>query len=106
MYIYMCVCMYICVYIYTCVCVCIYIHICMYVYVCMYVYPYICAYMYICMFLYMYVYMQVPCSRADVFNNTGLSLLEKRLLMKFLNFAADYEQHSGEFVGVYHSCVL
>ena len=56
--------------------------------------------MYICMFLYMYVYMQVPCSRADVFNNTGLSLLEKRLLMKFLNFAADYEQHSGEFVGV------
>ncbi|XP_025085807.1 rab proteins geranylgeranyltransferase component A 2-like isoform X2 [Pomacea canaliculata] len=37
---------------------------------------------------------KVPCSRADVFSSKILTLPEKRLLMKFLTFAAEYEQHS------------
>lgn len=39
---------------------------------------------------------QVPCSRADVFNSKELSMVEKRMLMKFLTFCLDYEQHPGE----------
>lgn len=40
---------------------------------------------------------KVPCSRADVFSSKALSLLEKRLLMKFLTFAAEYDQHPEEY---------
>ncbi|KAK1327980.1 hypothetical protein QTO34_012402 [Cnephaeus nilssonii] len=40
---------------------------------------------------------QVPCSRADVFNSKELSMVEKRMLMKFLTFCLDYEQHPGEY---------
>ncbi|EDL13208.1 rab proteins geranylgeranyltransferase component A 2 [Mus musculus] len=40
---------------------------------------------------------QVPCSRADVFNSKELSMVEKRMLMKFLTFCLDYEQHSDEY---------
>ncbi|NXA54169.1 RAE2 geranylgeranyltransferase, partial [Nothocercus julius] len=36
---------------------------------------------------------QVPCSRADVFNSKQLTMVEKRLLMKFLTFCLEYEQH-------------
>uniref|UniRef100_A0A8C8SPE7 Rab proteins geranylgeranyltransferase component A n=1 Tax=Pelusios castaneus TaxID=367368 RepID=A0A8C8SPE7_9SAUR len=36
---------------------------------------------------------QVPCSRADVFNSKQLTMVEKRMLMKFLTFCLDYEQH-------------
>lgn len=39
---------------------------------------------------------QVPCSRADVFNSRDLTMAEKRMLMKFLTFCVDYEQHAGE----------
>ncbi|XP_051003901.1 rab proteins geranylgeranyltransferase component A 2 [Acomys russatus] len=39
---------------------------------------------------------QVPCSRADVFNSKELTMVEKRMLMKFLTFCLDYEQHSDE----------
>lgn len=38
---------------------------------------------------------QVPCSRADVFNSKELSMVEKRMLMKFLTFCLDSEQHPG-----------
>ncbi|XP_071979037.1 rab proteins geranylgeranyltransferase component A 1 [Engystomops pustulosus] len=40
---------------------------------------------------------QVPCSRADVFSSKQLSMIEKRTLMKFLTFCADYEQHPEEY---------
>ncbi|XP_040180977.1 rab proteins geranylgeranyltransferase component A 1 isoform X2 [Rana temporaria] len=40
---------------------------------------------------------QVPCSRADVFSSKQLSMIEKRTLMKFLTFCADYEQHIEEY---------
>ncbi|XP_034964383.2 rab proteins geranylgeranyltransferase component A 2-like [Zootoca vivipara] len=42
---------------------------------------------------------QVPCSRADVFNSKQLTLVEKRMLMKFLTFCLDYEQHPDEYQG-------
>ncbi|CAL1539756.1 unnamed protein product [Lymnaea stagnalis] len=40
---------------------------------------------------------QVPCSRADVFSSKIVSLVEKRLMMKFLQFAADYESSPQEY---------
>ncbi|NWT62399.1 RAE1 geranylgeranyltransferase, partial [Erythrocercus mccallii] len=40
---------------------------------------------------------QVPCSRADVFNSRQLTMVEKRMLMKFLTFCLDYEQHAEEY---------
>ncbi|XP_018427421.1 PREDICTED: rab proteins geranylgeranyltransferase component A 1-like [Nanorana parkeri] len=40
---------------------------------------------------------QVPCSRADVFSSKQLSMIEKRTLMKFLTFCADYDQHIEEY---------
>ncbi|KAM5145681.1 rab proteins geranylgeranyltransferase component A 1 [Mantella aurantiaca] len=40
---------------------------------------------------------QVPCSRADVFSSKQLSMIEKRTLMKFLTFCADFEQNTEEY---------
>ncbi|XP_065143370.1 rab proteins geranylgeranyltransferase component A 1 [Paramisgurnus dabryanus] len=40
---------------------------------------------------------QVPCSRADVFASKQLTVIEKRMLMKFLTFCLDYEQHPEEY---------
>ncbi|KAM5237592.1 rab proteins geranylgeranyltransferase component A 2 [Ctenodactylus gundi] len=40
---------------------------------------------------------QVPCSRADVFNSKELTMVEKRMLMKFLTFCLDYEQNPDEY---------
>ncbi|XP_010590997.1 rab proteins geranylgeranyltransferase component A 1 isoform X1 [Loxodonta africana] len=40
---------------------------------------------------------QVPCSRADVFNSKQLTMVEKRMLMKFLTFCMDYEEHPDEY---------
>lgn len=40
---------------------------------------------------------QVPCSRADVFNSKALTMVEKRVLMKFLTFCLDYECHPDEY---------
>lgn len=40
---------------------------------------------------------QAPCSRADVFNSKELTMVEKRMLMKFLTFCLDYEQHPDEY---------
>ncbi|XP_005409778.1 PREDICTED: rab proteins geranylgeranyltransferase component A 1 [Chinchilla lanigera] len=40
---------------------------------------------------------QVPCSRADVFNNKQLTVVEKRMLMKFLTFCMEYEEHPEEY---------
>ncbi|NXH41528.1 RAE2 geranylgeranyltransferase, partial [Dicaeum eximium] len=46
---------------------------------------------------------QVPCSRADVFNSRQLTMVEKRMLMKFLTFCLDYEQHPEEYQAYEHS---
>ncbi|XP_065545595.1 rab proteins geranylgeranyltransferase component A 2-like isoform X2 [Lathamus discolor] len=46
---------------------------------------------------------QVPCSRADVFNSRQLTMVEKRMLMKFLTFCLDYEQHPEEYQGYENS---
>ncbi|KAM6143492.1 rab proteins geranylgeranyltransferase component A 1-like isoform 2-T2 [Erethizon dorsatum] len=40
---------------------------------------------------------QVPCSRADVFNNKQLTVIEKRMLMKFLTFCMEFEEHPDEY---------
>ncbi|XP_041918956.1 rab proteins geranylgeranyltransferase component A 1-like [Alosa sapidissima] len=40
---------------------------------------------------------QVPCSRADVFASKQLTMVEKRMLMKFLTFCLDFEQHPEEY---------
>nr|XP_012803126.2 rab proteins geranylgeranyltransferase component A 2 [Jaculus jaculus] len=40
---------------------------------------------------------QVPCSRADVFSSKELTMVEKRMLMRFLTFCLDYEQHPDEY---------
>ncbi|XP_035567530.1 rab proteins geranylgeranyltransferase component A 1 isoform X3 [Canis lupus baileyi] len=40
---------------------------------------------------------QVPCSRADVFNSKQLTMVEKRMLMKFLTFCMEYEKHPDEY---------
>ncbi|XP_030305141.1 rab proteins geranylgeranyltransferase component A 1 isoform X2 [Calypte anna] len=40
---------------------------------------------------------KVPCSRADVFNSKQLTVVEKRMLMKFLTFCLEYEQHPDEY---------
>uniref|UniRef100_A0A8C4SE72 Rab proteins geranylgeranyltransferase component A n=1 Tax=Erpetoichthys calabaricus TaxID=27687 RepID=A0A8C4SE72_ERPCA len=40
---------------------------------------------------------QVPCSRADVFGSKQLTVVEKRMLMKFLSFCIEYEQHPEEY---------
>ncbi|XP_012880450.1 PREDICTED: rab proteins geranylgeranyltransferase component A 1 [Dipodomys ordii] len=42
---------------------------------------------------------QVPCSRADVFNSKQLSMVEKRMLMKFLTFCMEYEEHPDKYKG-------
>ncbi|XP_051877164.1 rab proteins geranylgeranyltransferase component A 1 [Pristis pectinata] len=41
---------------------------------------------------------QVPCSRADVFASKRLTMIEKRILMKFLTFCLEYEQHPDEYL--------
>lgn len=39
----------------------------------------------------MHALLQVPCSRADVFSSKKVSMLEKRMLMKFIQFCLNYE---------------
>lgn len=40
---------------------------------------------------------QVPCSRADVFNTEAVSVMEKRILMKFLSFSVHYDENPEEY---------
>lgn len=42
---------------------------------------------------------QVPCSRADVFSCKDVTVVEKRMLMKFLTFCRGFEQHPEEYRG-------
>ncbi|XP_052274628.1 rab proteins geranylgeranyltransferase component A-like isoform X4 [Dreissena polymorpha] len=39
---------------------------------------------------------KVPCSRSDVFSSQSVSMLEKRMLMKFIQFCLDYENKMEE----------
>ena len=41
----------------------------------------------------------VPCSRADLFSTKEVSMPEKRKMMKFLTFCADFEKHPEEYEG-------
>ena len=43
---------------------------------------------------------QVPCSRTDLFATKSISLLDKRKMMKFLQFCAEYEQHPQQYEGL------
>ncbi|XP_030856376.1 rab proteins geranylgeranyltransferase component A 2 isoform X1 [Strongylocentrotus purpuratus] len=40
---------------------------------------------------------QVPCSRADVFSSRYVSMLEKRMLMKLIEFGLDHENRQDEY---------
>ncbi|KAM7290263.1 putative Rab proteins geranylgeranyltransferase component A [Ixodes scapularis] len=42
---------------------------------------------------------QVPCSRADVFSCKHVTVIEKRMLMKFLTFCKEFQQHPEEYRG-------
>lgn len=50
----------------------------------------------------------VPCSRADLFSSQAVSMLEKRRMMKFLTFCANYDSQAEAFQGVLFSihCML
>ena len=47
-----------------------------------------------------FIFSQVPCSRADVFSSKSVSMLEKRKMMKFLTFCAEFEKHPEEYEGM------
>ncbi|KAE8584566.1 hypothetical protein XENTR_v10021017 [Xenopus tropicalis] len=49
---------------------------------------------------------QVPCSRADVFASKQLSMVEKRILMKFLMHYIDYELHPEDYQDYENSTFL
>ena len=40
---------------------------------------------------------EVPCSRADVFSSSVISVVEKRMLMKFLTFCLDFEDNRDQY---------
>lgn len=42
---------------------------------------------------------EVPCSRADVFSSNAISVVEKRMLMKFLTFCLEFEQQQDQYEG-------
>lgn len=42
---------------------------------------------------------QVPCSRADVFSTKNVTVVEKRMLMKFLTFCLKFEENENEYKG-------
>ncbi|XP_014675743.1 PREDICTED: rab proteins geranylgeranyltransferase component A 2-like [Priapulus caudatus] len=42
---------------------------------------------------------RVPCSRADVFSSKKVSVIEKRMLMKFIQFCLGYENTPAEYAG-------
>lgn len=42
---------------------------------------------------------EVPCSRADVFSSSAISVVEKRMLMKFLTFCLDFEPLQDQYEG-------
>ena len=46
---------------------------------------------------------EVPVSRGDIFNNKDVSVVDKRMLMKFMTFCAEYERHPEEYQSNYPS---
>lgn len=50
-----------------------------------------------------HVHGQVPCSRADVFSSKDVSMIEKRMMMKFLTFCVDFEKHEEDYKG--NNCI-
>ena len=49
--------------------------------------------------MYLYILFKVPCSRADVFNSKEVSMLEKRMLMKFLTSCSEYDKNPADYEG-------
>jgi RAB protein geranylgeranyltransferase component A len=49
--------------------------------------------------VYLYILFKVPCSRADVFNSKEVSMLEKRMLMKFLTSCSEYDKNPTDYEG-------
>lgn len=45
-------------------------------------------------------HLQVPCSRSEVFRSSAVSMLDKRKMMKFLTFCAEFETHPEEYKGL------
>ena len=41
----------------------------------------------------------VPCSRADMFTTKSLSMIDKRKMMRFLSFCAEYDSHPEQYQG-------
>jgi len=64
-------------------------------YVINYIYPK-SAFMYN---VHLVILFKVPCSRADVFNSKEVSMLEKRMLMKFLTSCSEYDKNLSDYEG-------
>ena len=43
---------------------------------------------------------QVPCSRADMFTTKSVSMIDKRKMMRFLSFCAEFESHPEQYQGM------
>ena len=48
--------------------------------------------------------LQVPSSRSEVFSTSSVNIIDKRMLMKFLTFALEFEKHEDEFKGIHFLC--
>ena len=46
------------------------------------------------------IFIQVPCSRSDVFSSKQVSMIEKRMLMKLLTFCLNYENEPEQYAGI------
>jgi RAB protein geranylgeranyltransferase component A len=44
---------------------------------------------------------EVPVSRGDIFNCKDVSVIEKRMLMKFMMFCSEYDKHHDQYKGFY-----
>ena len=40
---------------------------------------------------------EVPVSRGDIFNNKDVSVIDKRMLMKFMTFCSEYDKRHEEY---------
>jgi len=43
---------------------------------------------------------EVPCSRSDIFNSKSISIVQKRMLMKFMSYCMDLEKQGSDLQGL------
>ncbi|CAG2177117.1 unnamed protein product, partial [Oppiella nova] len=43
---------------------------------------------------------EVPVSRGDIFNNKDVSVIDKRMLMKFMTFCSEYDRHYADYESI------